>query len=258
MVCRAAFLLLLSSLLQGGCMTRAADPGWGPRLSSAPELRAAAVDAARSPATWMPLAAAAALALTDADDDLSRWAADETPLFGGAAESASDDLRMAANAAYAVTALLAPSRGPGRKAGGLLVGAVTLGLENALTDAVKDASDRERPDGSNDASFTSGHAGRSSAASTLARRNLDYMTLPRWLDTGARVALHGVAAATGWARVEAERHHVTDVLAGYALGHFTAAFMHRAFMASPPAPLQVSFQPRPRGGVWTVTVPLGR
>ncbi len=258
MASRAVSALLLSSLLLGGCMTRAADPGWGPRLSAAAELRAAAVDAARSPATWMPLTAAAALALTDTDDDLSRWAADETPLFGGDAESASDDLRMAANVAYGLTALLAPSRGPGRKAGGLLVGAVTLGLENAITDAVKNVSDRERPDGSNDESFTSGHAGRSSAASTLARRNLDYMALPGWLDTGARVALQGVAAATGWARVEAERHHVTDVLAGYALGHFVAAFMHRAFMASPAAPLRVTFQPRPRGGAWTVTVPLGR
>ena len=125
-------------------------------------------------------------------------------------------------------------------------------LEGAATDAIKEAADRRRPDGSNTLSFTSRHAGASSASATLARRNLDYLAMPRWLDVSLDVGLHGVAIGSSWARVEARKHHVTDVLAGYALGHFLAAFVHETFMRSPVPPLVVRFVPIEDGGAITL------
>ncbi|MFW6093777.1 MAG: phosphatase PAP2 family protein [Pseudomonadota bacterium] len=249
-----ALLLVLS-----GCAGHAPGAPWGPRLPEAGQIGGAASRAARSPATWVPLAAAAALAVAgDADEELSEWAGDHTPLFGRDAEAVSDDLRTAALVAYGVTALAAPAERFRDRVGGVLVGAVALTAEDLVTDTVKTVSDRERPDGSDHESFTSGHAGTSSAASTLARRNLGHLTLPGWIETSARVGLHGLAGATGWARVEAERHHVTDVLAGYAVGHFVADFFHHAFMAPAVPPLQVSVSPVGRGGVVTVAVALQR
>jgi membrane-associated phospholipid phosphatase len=240
--------------LLGGCAGRPSDPSWGPRWPGAADLAGAAADAARSPATWLPLAGAAVLSVGDLDDDLSRWAADETPLFGDDAEAISDHLRDAAGLLWLASALAAPSDGFAGKLGGVAVGAATLVLEDEVTDGIKAAADRRRPDASDRESFSSGHAGTATAATTLARRNLDYLALSQWLDTSLRVGLHGIAVGTGWARVEAEKHHVTDVLAGYAVGHFLAAFMHQAFMRAAVPAMSVRFQPLPDGGAITVVL----
>jgi membrane-associated phospholipid phosphatase len=227
-------------------------------MPTAADLGRAATEAARSPATWVPLAAAAVLTVDDLDQEVSEWGADHAPLFGDDAASVSDDLRAAARAAYWLSAVAAPSAGAGDKATGLLTGAAAITLEDGLTDAVKDLAERERPDGSDDESFSSGHTGAASVATALARRNLDYLDLAPWLDTTLRVGLHGVTVGTAWARVEAEQHYVTDVLAGYALGHFVATFMHDAFMKPALPATAVTFRPVGRGGAVTVTVPLGR
>jgi hypothetical protein len=235
-----------------GCAGRTPETAWGARWPSGGELAEAAVSAARSPATWAPLAGAAVLSIGDLDEDLSDWGADHQPLFGADAAPASDDLRSAAKAAWLITALATPSENLTGKAGGLAVGAATLLLEDAVTDAIKNTAHRRRPDGSDDRSFSSGHAGTASAAATLARRNLDYLAVAPWLDATLRVGFHGIAFGTGWARVEAQKHHVTDVLAGYAVGHFLAAFMHETFMRSAASPMQVHFRPLGDGGALTV------
>lgn len=235
-----------------GCAGRAPDTAWGPRWPGAGELAGAAATAARNPATWAPLAGAAVLSVGGLDDDLSDWAADETPLFGGDAAATSDDLRNASEALWLVSALVTPSDSLAAKAGGLAVGAFTLRLEDAVTAGIKELADRRRPDGSDTESFSSGHAGTASAATALTRRNLDYLALSQWLDTSLRVGLHGIAFGTGWARVEAEKHHVTDVLAGYAVGHFLASFMHEAFMRAALPAASVRFQALPGGGAITV------
>lgn len=247
-------LLVTILLASGGCAASPGSASWGPRWPSAAELGEAAGTAARSPATWVPLAGAAVLAVADLDEDVSDWGADHAPLFGDDAEADSDDLRSIATAAWLVTALAAPSDSLADKAGGIAVGAATLVIEGSVTDGIKSLAGRRRPDGSDDRSFTSGHAGTASAASTLARRNLDHLAIPPWLDTSLRIGLHGLAFGTGWARVEAEKHHVTDVLGGYAVGHFLAAFLHDAFMRSALPPMTVRFHPVGRGGAVTVVV----
>lgn len=242
----------------GGCAGAQTTPSWGARWPDGADLREAALGAATAPQTWAPLVGAAVISIGDVDEDLSDWAADEQPLFGSDAGAWSDDLRSASRAAWLLSALTARSEALTAKAGGVLVGLGTFAVEDVLTDTVKDASGRERPDGSDDRSFSSGHAATAATATTLARRNLRHRDLPGWLDVSLDVGLYGLAAGTAWARVEARKHHVSDVLAGYALGHFVAAFMDEAFMRSPLAGARVTYQGMGRGGALTITLPAGR
>lgn len=254
MFCPRGGRVLLLLLLLAGCAGRAPDASWGGRWPSAQQLRTAALDGVRSPGTWAPLAAAAVLAVGDSDDDLSRWAVRETPLFGSRAESASDTLRSTAQAAWLITALAAPSPSPVDRLSGLAVGASALAAARAITSTAKSVSDRRRPDGGDRRSFPSGHAASASVAAALARGNLDHVGLARPLDRGLRLTLHGVAAATAWARVEAEKHHVTDVLVGYALGNAIAVFVQQAWLEPAPLRAEIAWQALPGGGAITLRV----
>ena len=87
--------------------------------------------------------------------------------------------------------------------------AFALGGSFAVTEALKRVVREERPDGSNDLSFPSGHASSSfAAAATLEKRY------------GWRIGVpaHLVAAFVGVARVKADKHFVHDVVAGAAIG----------------------------------------
>jgi hypothetical protein len=79
-------------------------PGWE-------KVQTAAIDAARSPMTWAPLLAAGLLQIDNADENLSDWASDDTPIFGSrqTADTISTDLMRASVGLYAVTALATPS-----------------------------------------------------------------------------------------------------------------------------------------------------
>ncbi len=41
---------------------------------------------------------------------------------------------------------------------------------------------------------------------------------------------YGVAGLAAWARVEGQQHYPSDVLFGYALGHFVADFLNRLLL----------------------------
>ncbi len=235
-----------------GCAGRTETASWSGQWPDRATLRSAFVDSARDPRTWVPLAGAAALAVSDLDDDLADWAADERPVFGADAADWSDDLRTASKAAWLITALTAPSPDLRAKTGGLLAGGAALALEETVTDGIKAAAGRQRPDGSDDESFSSGHAGTAAAATTLALANLDHHRLPRWADGALRVGFHGLAAGTAWARVEAEKHYPTDVLAGYAVGRFVAGVVQRAFITPVAPALTLRFDPEPGGAALTL------
>ena len=73
-----------------------------------------------------------------------------------------------------------------------------------------------------------------------------------------KVGFYGMAGGTAWARVEAEKHHATDVLVGYALGHFVARCMHNAFLQPRATPMSLQFTPHAGGGgAITLRFPLG-
>jgi membrane-associated phospholipid phosphatase len=221
-------------------------------------MKRAAVRSATDPMTWLPLAGSVLLAVTRTDDAVSDWAADKQPLFGDNADDVSDKLLDLTTASYFVTALLAPSASISDKAKGLGVGIGAIYLNRGITDGLKSVTNRERPDRTNDRSFPSGHASSSSVRATLAAENLAYLPLPDWAAGSLTVGLYCVAGGTAWARVEAEKHHVTDVLAGNALGHFVATFMQEAFMEAGVKDLSVEFVPAGRGGSVTLRLALGR
>jgi hypothetical protein len=239
----------LASLTLAGCMTTTDRGSWGSRAHwpTAAHFKDAAVDAAREPMTWIPLASAAALGITGLDKDLSKWAADHQPVFGKNANDTSDTLRNLSTIAYATTALLAPNPSLTDKAKGFAVGISAMTLSDGITQAGKSLTKRERPNGQNNSSFPSGHASGAAVRTTLAAANVDYMPLPNWANTSLKVGLYGMAGATAWARVEAEKHHVTDVLVGYALGHFVARLMHGAFLEAGNDNLAISLVPQPNG-----------
>ena len=244
--------------LLAGCAGVPQPGSWGAHWPDAGALRDAAGDAAKNPRTWAPLTGAALLTVTGLDNDVSDWLADEAPLFGSGAARASDRLRDGAVAGYLLTALAAPSESAREKLSGLGVGIVTLYAQGMLVEGAKEVADRRRPDRSDRLSFPSGHTSTASAAALLGVRNLAYIDMPSSARTVVNLGFEGLAISTGWARVEARKHYVADVLAGYAVGHFMAAFAQSAFIDRALPGAQVRFHPIDGGGALRLTLPVSR
>jgi len=231
---------LFSLAMLNGCGTLPNGRGWGQDATFTPgwnRVGKAAVKAALSYETWVPLAGALVLQIDDLDERLSDWATDETPVFGNRedADRWSSYLRDASAAAYLATALATPSGDePGEwavsKAKGLAVGLAAWGATAGSTTVLKKTTDRTRPNGEDDRSLPSGHASTAGSFTTLARRNVNSLSWSSWGKTSANVGLLGLAAGTAWARVESEEHYPSDVLVGYALGHFFSSFIQDAFL----------------------------
>ncbi|MEZ5708049.1 MAG: phosphatase PAP2 family protein [Blastomonas sp.] len=92
---------------------------------------------------------------------------------------------------------------------GALQGGGSVLAASLVTTGMKETFPRLRPDGSDDKSFPSGHTSVSfAAAASLHNRYGWEVGIPAQL----------VAAFVGLSRVEAKRHHVSDVLVGAAIG----------------------------------------
>lgn len=237
---RYAGLVLL--LLLGGCTSTGNRHGWWPAKE---RWRAALDHATSSPATWAPAAAAAAVAAGGWDQEISDWARRETPVFGSGegARRASDELLVGAHLGMVLTVLAVPVEDhPGRSRLARLLWEETAVFAAAgVTDGLKRAAGRERPNGSGDSSFPSGHSTGAFASSAMASQNLRRSALPRSVRLGLGAGVEALAAGTAWARVEAGAHFPTDVLAGAALGRFVSVLVHDAFLDSS-SPLVVSLE----------------
>lgn len=228
--------------LGSGCATSRGAP-WGEGATLTPgweRVRASAVNAAKDPHVWVPLAGAAVLQVDDWDRDLSDWARREQPVFGSQrdAERWSDDLRSASSLAYVATVVFTPSGDAPdewfrNKAKGLAVGLAARAATSQVTQALKDGVDRERPDGSERLSFPSGHTSASAVNTRLASRNLRAIDMPESTRRTLDVGLLALTAGTSWARIEAGKHYPSDTLFGMALGNFLAAFINDAFLGAP-------------------------
>jgi hypothetical protein len=109
---RANYLIFIAAL--PACTTLPNGHAWGQDATLLPgweKVQTAAIDAARSPMTWAPLLAAGLLQIDNADENLSDWASDDTPIFGSrqTADTISTDLMRASVGLYAVTALATSS-----------------------------------------------------------------------------------------------------------------------------------------------------
>src|SRR6185295_6303477 len=93
-------------------------------------------------------------------------------------------------------------------------------LVNSLyTFALKSATHRTRPDGSDRLSFPSGHTSNAFAIATVWSKQY-----------GAKAAVPGyfLASLVGVSRMATQRHHLSDVVAGAALGYLTGSSVSRA------------------------------
>jgi len=87
--------------------------------------------------------------------------------------------------------------------------AIALGATTATVGVLKATISRERPDGSNDTSFPSGHAANSFAVATVLERH--YGGAVGWI-------AYGTAAFIASSRVIGNHHWLSDVTAGAAIG----------------------------------------
>lgn len=232
------FLCLLI-LPPAACAAPPNGTAWGDGATIAPgwrRLGEAALKAATDPFTWAPALGAAALQIGNLDNRISRWANRHNPVFGSrtAAADASDMLDEANVAIYLGTGLAAPVSGQDNwvltKAKGFAVGAAAIFATAGMTVGLKDLSQRQRPVGTGNQSFPSGHASLAGVTDRLSYENLRYYNLSPAERVMTDTGLAGLAFMTGWARVEAGKHHPADVLAGAALGNFFAVFANEAFL----------------------------
>jgi hypothetical protein len=230
-----ACLLLLSA-----CSTLPNGHRWGQDATIRPgwdRVQSAAADAVRDPWVWVPLVGAAAFQIDDLDRRTSDWARDHTPVFGSQsnAEQWSDDLRTASAVAHYATVLATPGGDdPGEwlisKAKGTLVDVAAVASTVAITRTIKTAAGRERPNGSDDESFPSGHTSTSAVHTRLASRNLQSIEMSDGTRTALDAGLYALTIGTSWARIEAGWHYPSDTLFSMALGNFIASFVNDAFL----------------------------
>lgn len=236
-------MLLLGVLVLSGCGTMRNGRGWGQDAIypvSWERVQTAAYNAFFDYQTLIPAAGALIFTIDDWDERASDWAIDHTPIFNSVedAKDASDTMRDILMAEAIATGFLTPSGDePGAwsvaKAKGFVVELAAAGATGGATALLKDATGRERPDGSNDNSLPSAHASASFSYATLANRNIDATDWPKTAKRTLQISNLLLATGVAWARVEGARHYPSDVLAGAALGTFLSSFIHDAFLPTP-------------------------
>lgn len=223
-----------------GCGTLANGKGWGQDASLAPgweRIGRAAKNAALAPMTWAPAAGALALQIGHSDRKVQEWAAKQTPVFGSQkkADQMSDNLLRASGALWAASTLATPSGDESgawiqNKAQGVGVQFGAGVLLRGTVGTLKEATGRTRPNGQGKTSFPSYHASSTALFTTMASKNAAAIGWSGDAVAATRFGLGTLTAATAWARIEANQHYPSDVLAGVALGHFFGAFFTEAFL----------------------------
>ena len=191
----------------------------------------AAQHAAVHPSVWAPLLGAGMFAIDHLDSRTATYLSEHAPVFGDSksAADASDDLQSLLHVTAGVSAFAVPV--PTGDNAALHRGehlAVVIGgtaLTASITNGIKDATGRQRPNDADDKSFPSGHASQAFSSATFASANIHRAwgntSGAQWADSG----LYTLASLTAWARVEADVHYPSDFLAGAALGNFVARFL---------------------------------
>jgi len=230
----------LLALALAGCGTLPSGSGWGEDATWRPgweRIGTSAVNAARDPWVWAPLAGAAVMQIDNLDERTADWAREHTPIFGSqrSAEEWSDDLRTASVLAHYATIIATPSGDEfgewlANKAKGTLVDIAAVSATTAITRSLKKAVGRERPNGEDDESFPSGHTASSAVHTRLASRNLRSIDMSAGARRTLDVGLYALTIGTSWSRIEAGWHFPADTMFSMALGNFIASFVNDAFL----------------------------
>jgi membrane-associated phospholipid phosphatase len=261
-------LLVATTFGVTGCATLPDGRRWGEDVTIAPgweRVRTSALNAAKDPWVWAPLAGAALTQVDHVDRKISNWARRETPVFGSQlnATTWSNDLRSASVAADAVTVLLTPSGDWGSawvldKVKGYAVDLVAATTAIETTTLLKNVTHRVRPNGSGTDSFPSGHAATSAVYTRLATRNLDEIEMSNGTRVALDVGLQVINFGTAWARIEGGWHYPSDTLVSIALGNFCGLFFNDAFLGLNTDRAKLTFAPLPGGGLLTWKLQVGR
>ncbi len=252
------------ALALSGCSTLPDGSRWGEDASFRvgwDRVGDAALEAAKSPWVWAPLAGAAAMQIDHWDTRVSTWAIDNTPVFGSTsnASNASNALEFSAGAAYVASVFATPGGPSGpewwnAKLSGGMVGLGAIAAETVVTEGLKVTVNRTRPNGGSH-SFPSGHTSFAAVADTLAADNLEVTPMNDSLRTALVIGTDALTIATGWARVEAGAHYPSDVLVGMSIGNFFGRMFDDAFLGEGLSKrLSVTFDPARGGGelVWNL------
>jgi hypothetical protein len=265
--CRASLLLMLGLFITliTSCGTLENGRGWGQDALypvNGKRVSKALYNACTDWGTLIPAGGAVVSSLDNFDERVNSWATGHNPIFGSmdSASRAANYLVGILQAEVVLTALATPSgedstEWVSSKAKGL---SVELGAElvtAGVTEGLKNITNRERP-GSTESGFPSGHSSAAFTNAVLANRNLQYLSMSDNLRIALEVGNYVLASATAWARVEANGHWLSDVLAGAAIGYFFGAFVHDAFMGLPEEqPVQVKVVPLQGGAMLALSFP---
>jgi membrane-associated phospholipid phosphatase len=226
-----------------GCGTLSNGRGWGQDAIYPVDFKKiprAAWNALVDPQTFVPAAGALVFGLSKWDKNVSHWATEHTPIFGSTKNAENDKLylEIPLYTGVLITALATPSGGDSKdwvysKLKGIAVeGAAELATAGAAT-LLKDTTGRTRPNGSSNKSFPSGEASTAFSSVALSNRNLDSIQLPQEVKIPLKVVNILLGTSVAWARVEAQAHYPSDILAGAALGNFLSATVHDSFLNLP-------------------------
>jgi len=189
--------------------------------------------AAFSKNVWIPSASALVFAVTGQDGKISDWASRKRPLFHSVenASSYSDDIAFKylpfINLVNKGVSQYQNKHNPNyfiHYSSFIFAPAITY----LVSRIIKDSSGRIRPDSSNDLSFPSGHTSLSSSFSEEFYYSSRQVYSESWAN-GMYYFNEGLVGSVAWARLEAKKHHLTDVLVGYSLGKFLSHFLHNYF-----------------------------
>ena len=233
-------IVFTMNIILTSCSTTTAHRVWGEDANISPgwdRIGKSVAAAALAPETWVPLATAVLIAATNSDAKIQDWAVNNTPIFGSTtnAKNYSGYFLNASTWIYITSIIITPG-GDQRptwllnKTKGLAVGFSAILSTQILTAGFKTLTGRERPDGSDDKSFPSGHTSAVAVNTILTSRNIEYLHLNPYIESSLKIALNTMTLATGWARVEGNKHYPTDILFGAALGNFIGGFINDTFL----------------------------
>jgi hypothetical protein len=111
------------------------------------------------------------------------------------------------------------------------------------TEAIKVSVQRERPDGSNRLSFPSGHSSNAFAMATVVARHYPRLAIPTY----------GLASYIAFSRMAANKHFLSDIVAGSGLGWSVGRLVVRRNGRPPDAQPGKTDEPPPENTTWDVT-----